>query len=230
MISRRQEGTAQWFLDSAEFKRWTDGTDKTLFCPGIPGAGKTMMAAVGIDHLNQTTNPNDTGLAYLFCSYKSQFEQSARNMFAALLKQLVQPRPDLVALLEDLQKNHRGGKASCEEIYKALQTVCSAYKTVYLIVDALDEYGDQDGTRSGWIYKLLQLQASTDVRILFTSRELPTITENFKTTLTLEVRATAEDVRRYVEGQLPRLPGCIRRDQDLRNRIANTVTKSADGM
>jgi hypothetical protein len=46
--SRRQTGTGQWFLETTEFKKWLDGSDKTLFCPGIPGAGKTMMAAIAI--------------------------------------------------------------------------------------------------------------------------------------------------------------------------------------
>ncbi|KAF2228994.1 ankyrin [Viridothelium virens] len=189
IISRRQDGTAQWFLDSAEFKSWVDGSDKTLFCPGIPGAGKTMMAAVGIDHLSQTTNPNDTGLAYLFCSYKASFEQNAQNLFAALLKQLVQPRSDLIRPLWDLQKKRRGGKASYDE-----------------------------------------LQASTDVRILFTSRDFLSITEKFKKTLTLKMRASEEDVRRFVKGRLQRLPKCIQNDQELQNMIGNTITKAADGM
>jgi hypothetical protein len=52
ITSRKQDGTGQWVLDSAEFKKWLDGPDKTLFCPGIPGAGKTMMAAIAIDHLH----------------------------------------------------------------------------------------------------------------------------------------------------------------------------------
>jgi hypothetical protein len=54
MIPRRQEGTEQWFLDPPKFKRWLQGSDKALFCPGIPGAGKTMMAAITIDYLCKT--------------------------------------------------------------------------------------------------------------------------------------------------------------------------------
>lgn len=39
-ISRRQEGTGRQFIDAAEFREWIDGASQTLFCPGIPGAGK----------------------------------------------------------------------------------------------------------------------------------------------------------------------------------------------
>jgi hypothetical protein len=40
-IARRQPGTGQWLLDSAEFQEWLKDKERTLFCPGIPGAGKT---------------------------------------------------------------------------------------------------------------------------------------------------------------------------------------------
>src|SRR5438105_551348 len=39
-IRRRQPGTGQWLLDSPEFQTWLKTVKQTLFCPGIPGAGK----------------------------------------------------------------------------------------------------------------------------------------------------------------------------------------------
>src|SRR5947207_3898983 len=62
IITQRQEGTGQWFIDTPEFKRWLHGYDKTLFCPGIPGAGKTMMAAITIDHLLGIRGCSDIGV------------------------------------------------------------------------------------------------------------------------------------------------------------------------
>src|SRR5436305_864300 len=50
-ISRRQEGTGQWLLNSDEFQQWTSQKKQTLFCPGIPGAGKTMISSIIVDHL-----------------------------------------------------------------------------------------------------------------------------------------------------------------------------------
>ena len=38
-LTRRQAGTDQWLLDSAEFRAWLETDKQTLFCPGIPGAG-----------------------------------------------------------------------------------------------------------------------------------------------------------------------------------------------
>ena len=39
-FSRRQEGTGQWLLDSDPFQQWLEQSKTTLFCQGIPGAGK----------------------------------------------------------------------------------------------------------------------------------------------------------------------------------------------
>jgi Cdc6-like AAA superfamily ATPase len=232
IITRRQEGTGQWFLDSPEFKSWLQGSDKMLFCPGIPGAGKTMMAAIVIDHLCRTAECDDIGVAYLFCSYKEQALQSVSSLFAALLKQLVESRPDIAASVKQIHDHHLKQKSrpSFDEILRILQSICSSYTTVYIIVDALDECADRDGTRGRLIDKLRELQARTDVRLLFTSRSIPEITQKFQSNLILEVRASEEDARRFVAGQIPRLPNCIRRDDELRLTVENEIVKAVDGM
>jgi NACHT domain len=232
IFSRRQDGTGQRFLDTAQFKGWLQGSDKTLFCPGIPGAGKTMMAAIIIDYLCQTESSDSVGVAYLFCNYKGQADQSLSSLSAALLKQLVQSRPDVVPLIMHIYDKHskRNSRPSVDEILRTLQTVCLNYTTVFIIVDALDECEDRDGTRSRLIDKLHKLQANTDLRLLFTSRFIPEITLKFQSNPVLEVRASEEDVRRFVAGQIPRLPKCIQRDEELKNTVQTGIVKAVDGM
>lgn len=89
-IARRQEGTGQWFLDASKFTDWLDGRNKTLFCPGICGAGKTMITAIAINHLLNVVWSSAVGIAYVYCNYKSQVDQNATDLLAAILKQLVQ--------------------------------------------------------------------------------------------------------------------------------------------
>lgn len=47
LISRHEPGTRKWLFDSTEWRAWTSdqGKGTTLFCPGIPGAGKTHASA-----------------------------------------------------------------------------------------------------------------------------------------------------------------------------------------
>ena len=228
IITRREEGTGQWFLDSPKFKRWLQGSDKTLFCPGIPGAGKTMMAAIAIDYLCMTAECD--GVAYLFCNYKAQADQSLSSLLAALLKQLVQSHPDIAAPVMHVYNNclKRKSRPSLDEILKALQSVCSSYATVSIVVDALDECADRDGARL--IDNLRQLQPRIDLRLLFTSRFMPEITQKFPLDATLEVRASSEDVRRFTAGQIPRLPNCVQRDEELKHTVQNKIIEAVDGM
>jgi hypothetical protein len=233
IISRRHEGTGQWLLDSPEFTGWLQGANKTLFCPGIPGAGKTMMAAIAIDLLSRLSR-EDVGVAYLFCNYKSQYDQSQtlHGLLSALLKQLVQSRIDLAAPVTHLYDNHskQKTKPSLDEICTALATICSNYAGVYLVVDALDECSDRDRTRSRLIEKLRELQAKTKVRLLFTSRHILEIKEKFNLDPILEVRANEEDVKQFVVGQIPRLPKCIKRDNELSLMVQSKIVEAVDGM
>ena len=50
-IGRRQAGTGQWLFGSEEFQAWLNKNKLTLFCPGIPGAGKTMITSIVVNHL-----------------------------------------------------------------------------------------------------------------------------------------------------------------------------------
>jgi hypothetical protein len=231
-FGRRQEGTGQWFVDSPEFKRWLRGSDKTLFCPGIPGAGKTIMAAIAIDHLYKVAEGNDIGIAYLFCNYKAQTDQSAPSLLAALVKQLVQSRPEITVPVTHVYDHHskRGSRPSLDEMFSALQSVCSNFIAVHIVVDALDECADTDGARSRLIDKLRNLQATTDVRLLFTSRFIPEIRQKFQSNPILEVRASEEDVRRFVAGQMLCLPNCIQHSDELMRAVQNRIVEAVDGM
>src|SRR3569833_2546138 len=50
-ISKRQTGTGQWLLDSAEYQTWRQTAKSTLFCPGIPGAVKTILTSIVVEFL-----------------------------------------------------------------------------------------------------------------------------------------------------------------------------------
>jgi hypothetical protein len=117
-----------------------------------------MMAAIAIEHLCRTAQA-DVGLAYLFCNYKSQVDQSVYGLLSALLKQLVQSRIDITAPVKHLYDHHSKQKSRpfLDEIFTSLSTICSHYTGVYFVVNALDECSDQDGTRSRLVEKLRDL-------------------------------------------------------------------------
>lgn len=233
IIARREKGTGQWFLDAPEFTDWLHGPNKTLFCPGIPGAGKTMITAIAINHLvNHMVWSSDVGVAFVYCNYKAQIDQNATGLLAAILKQLVQARPSISEPVNRLHKQHadRRTKPTLEEIFGALQSVLANYSSVYIAVDALDECLDRDGDRSQFLSRLRDLQGRTDLRLMVTARFIPDITDEFNTGPTLEIRASDEDIKRFVVGQTYRLPKCIRRDNALQSLVQIKVVEAVDGM
>lgn len=89
IFNRRQPGIGQWFFNASEVVQWFEQLNGTFFCPGIPGAGKTIIAAIAVDHLLETVQSSFIGVAYVYCNYKFQNKQSTGKLFAAFFKQLV---------------------------------------------------------------------------------------------------------------------------------------------
>lgn len=74
-LSQRQEGTGQWLLNTTEFCEWVKEVG-VLYCPGIPGAGKTILSSIIINYLQESFGmEQDIGIAYIFCNYRQQHEQ-----------------------------------------------------------------------------------------------------------------------------------------------------------
>ena len=230
-ISRREPGTGQWFLDSPEFDVWLKGPKSTLFCSGIPGAGKTMMAAVTIDHLCGAVQSHAVGVTYVYFNYKTQADQTATTLLSALLKQLVQNRPDVAEPVSALYRKLGGAtKPSLDDISQAFQAVLSNLSSVFVVVDALDECANQNGTRTKLLSFLRDLQAKADLRLLCTSRFIPDVVEYFSSSPSIEVRASPADVKKYVASQVPRLPKCVQRDAGLQQLVENSIVDAVDGM
>jgi ankyrin repeat protein len=229
-IARRQDGTGLWFLDSPEFSKWIHGLNQTLFCPGIPGAGKTIMAATTIDHLLRTLQSDTIGVAYIYCNYKAKANQNTTSLLASILKQLVQARPSIAEPVTRLYNDLNQARPSLEEIHSALQSILTNYSSVYIVVDALDECQEKDGTRSQLLVKLRDLQRKADMRLMITSRFIPDIENEFRLALRLEVRANDADVKRFVMGQISRLPKCVQRDKELQRIVQDKIAGAVDGM
>jgi hypothetical protein len=232
-ISQRQAGTGQWLLDSAEFMAWVQTGKQILFCPGIPGAGKTTLTSIVVEELiTQFETRGDIGIAYLYCDYRRQHEQKLQDLFATLLKQFVQEQPfipDSVKTLYDRHKDKRT-RPLLDEILGVLQSVVAAYSRVFIIVDALDECQISDGCRQRFLLGLFNIRARCGANIFATSRPLSSIQKEFEGNPMLEIRASQEDVRSYLEGHMFRLPGFVGQSLELQEEIKTNIVKAIDGM
>ncbi|KAL5331136.1 hypothetical protein ACEPPN_000665 [Leptodophora sp. 'Broadleaf-Isolate-01'] len=77
---------------------------------------------------------------------------------------------------------------------------------------------------------MFDLQTKTRANLFTTSRFIPDITERFNEGLRLEIRASNQDVQRYLDGHLSQLPGCVLRSLDLQDEIKTNIIEAVDGM
>ncbi|KAJ4194607.1 hypothetical protein NW759_016492 [Fusarium solani] len=208
-LARGQPGTGQWLLHSRKFQDWLATSKQTLFCPGIPGAGKTILTSIVVDDLDSRfRNDSKTGMAYIYCNFQRQYEQGIDHLLASILKQLAESQPSLLGSVKDLYDQHRVRRTrpSLDEILRVLQSVAATYSRVFVIVDALDECQASGGCRTRFLSELFNLQARHGTNIFATSRFIPEIIEHFKASISLEIRASTNDVARYINGHLGQLP------------------------
>ena len=233
-VSRLLEGTGQWLLNSDEFQAWLNKSKQTLFCPGIPGAGKTMITSIVVNHLeNEFQNDANIGIAYLYCNYRQQQEQKAEDLLSSLLKQLAQEQVSVPADVRSIYESHRTKRTrpSSGEIVKALHSAIRLYARVFIIIDALDEcYASTEG-RDTFLSEIFDLQAQGQVNIFATSRFILEIMSRFEGCMSKEIRAHDDDVLRYVNGRIPQLlRSRISNYPDIQDAVRRGVVKAVDGM
>jgi hypothetical protein len=234
-LRRRQAGTGQWLIDSPEYQTWIATQKETLFCPGIPGAGKTILTSIVVDDLHDRFGPDITStvaLCYVYCNFGRKDEQTLDDLMLSLLKQLGQNQASLPESVRDLYDRHKARRTrpSVEEIGRTLQSVATTYSRIFIIVDALDECQSSDGCRSRFISEILNLRNRTGANILATSRFIPDISERFQDSASLEIRASDDDIGHYLEGNILHLPGFVSRNTSLQKEIKESIMGTVNGM
>ncbi|KAL8878851.1 MAG: hypothetical protein Q9198_003422 [Flavoplaca austrocitrina] len=232
-IARREEGTGQWLLDSSDFNHWLCGADRTLCCPGIPGAGKSVLASVVTDFLRTPPVKHSAiGVAVIYCNFNERDRQKPENLLASCCVQLFQPsRNSLREVLTDVYRKHDSGKTKplWEDVVRVFEDSTKNLDTVYLVVDALDECSES--TRQMLLKYFKILPANT--RLLVTTRYIDEITREFIDSPKVEIRADPGDLKKYVASRIAgnrRLEGYVRDASSLKEYIFDKVIAKADGM
>lgn len=232
-FKKRQSGTGQWLLDSEEYQAWLKTSKQTLFCPGIPGSGKTVCTSIIIhDLITRFHYDLSTGIAYIYYNFRRQDEQKIDNLLASLLKQLAESQPSLPESVKDLYLHHKAKRTrpSLEEISRVLRSLVAMYTRVFIVVDALDECQTSDRCLSKFLLEIFDLQSKAGINFFATSRPIPDINKKFIGYPSREILASDEDVRRYLDGHMSSLPEFVLKRQDLQEEIKTEITRAVEGM
>ncbi|KAK3722787.1 hypothetical protein LTR37_002359 [Vermiconidia calcicola] len=228
LMTRHQSDTGRWFLESDAFREWEQGKYRILLCPGGPGAGKTMMAALAIDHLQKTARNRDSPVVFLYCNYKRSDDQGAVQLVRDILRQLAVHQPPIPKPIQTLYEKYSKSYPPEEAVVDTLEAICSDFADTMLVIDALDECNAD--VRSELLSILHTVRMKAKIRLLVTSRHLPDVHAEVQPERTLEIRALEADVVSFVNSHLLELSSCVRKSPDLQAQVVNAIVASVDGM
>ncbi|EWZ86326.1 hypothetical protein NW765_001371 [Fusarium oxysporum] len=237
LIARWQPNTGQWLLNSPEFQHWLDTPSATLFCPGIPGAGKTIMTSVVVDHLlSRPEHVGAVGIAYIYFNFRRTEEQTFTHLIASLVKQLARQRPCAGEELKSMYTTYSRGntRPPTGEIVKILHAIAAlpSFSRIFVVVDALDECQSSGNLGAKFLSELFRLQHKRRVNLFATSRFIPEIQNAFNDNgaIQVDIRASDNDIHTYIVSVLSMMPGCVRRSSQLQSEIITTILGAVNGM
>ena len=185
-----------------------------------------------IDHLINNYVDEDTRIAYIYCDYKNQTAQTAANLVACLVRQIIGrtktlPK-ELATMHEELSNQNR--RPSFDELKRLLVAVCNQYTRTYILVDALDECEASRERRL--LLPLLESLPNAPTRLFVTSRpNSEDISQSFHNASQIDIEAPESDIRGYIMERIDE-----RRDSacplapELKEEIISTISTRASGM
>jgi hypothetical protein len=144
-----------WILQDKQLKDWQENQDtRLLWIKGDPGKGKTMLMIGLVKDLTARLTPHkNCALAFFFCQNAEPHLNNAVSALRGLIWKLLSRNPALGNHIPEEYrfKSKEKRKAMFEDlspnIFSTLKTMLNAilrdahFKTIYLLVDALDECG-----------------------------------------------------------------------------------------
>lgn len=123
---------------------------------------------------------------------------------------------------------------SIAEVSRLLESKIKSFSDPFLIIDAFDEYYEDDGSRDILLEELRRLQPP--LRIFITSRpEVENLSRRFQNVAQLKIHVSDQylDMRKYLQSEIfkrQRLIDHVHKNPTLKETIIDTIIQKADGM
>ena len=236
VANAREPGTGEWLLNSNVFQEWERGTGRALWCSGIPGAGKTVLASLIIDHLCtlQLREPvGTTAVAWVYFNYKENATQTPDAIHLSLIQQLAGFSTQLYALLESSYKKHPKSCPSPWRLIPDMRILAREFAKVFIVIDALDECAENN--RDTFLETVAHLQTS-GANVLITSRDhvCDSITHSKLVGVQrIDIRGSTDDITKFLNARLTkqrRMARIIKNRPSLHKEIVTAIVDSCQGM
>lgn len=176
---------------------------------------------------------DNSGVAFIYFSYKDADIQTPVNLMASLLQQLVSQNPEYVSDLKALYSKHvrDNTRPDVGEISKLLQCVIWSFPKVFIIIDALDECSDTDDVRFILLTELRNFKSRMCLLIL--SRPIPRLEVGLEDAVRMHAQASESDIKNYLEQRLASVATLQKHFVDepsLKETIISRITQKIKGM
>ena len=181
-----------------------------------------------IDMLCDQAREEDFAVAWLYCDYLAQQEQTVVNMMGAIWNQLVGRREIPKEIREAFQE---GRRPLLPDLVQMLRVAIASLSQAFICIDALDEFLPKD------LPELLEslrdiARESPKIRIFLTGRPYirETIQRYFSKVVVIPISPNKDDVRDYLEMRLDRDDEPEAMNKDLRADIVKIILENMSDM
>ena len=197
-------GTGDWLFETEHYKDWhaTDSRTGALWIQGIPGSGKSVVAANLIPVLKSENLP----VLFFFARRIIKSNSEPRFLVRDCLYQLLDYSVALQRRLKGLVEIHRVvGGVPFSGLWRVLLFGLSTVPKIYLVFDALDELSTEEDE---FLKCLADLggKSPESIKLVMTSRPLPylqaVLKGSFLTNVRLSGRRIEKDIHTYISHRL----------------------------
>ncbi|KAI0416777.1 ankyrin [Xylaria grammica] len=225
---RPLSGTGSWFLNNPQVRGWSNGRTRALWCHGIPGAGKTVLATALFQSLLERHAHENVAVLIAYCSFDDANTHSPSNIVSSFLRQLVEKRGQMSEVIRKLYIEHSQGREqrpSPERLVTAMSKELESFDKTFIIVDGLDELRENK-------QKVELLQTIESLRplpqLLVTSRPVEAISTWFKESASEDRYRTRADFEE-VEYSDYYCDNCDERDEQNKEKYSEDGASSTRG-
>lgn len=198
-----------------------------------------------VNDLQSSSPGDDVCVAYVYCDYNDQKNQTTLNLLSSISKQFALQHKQLPEQLKELYVKHENGQSSpsMEDYINLLKTLSNGFRRSFIVVDALDELSNiEDGRpvcQIDIVKHLYKLQRDTTSKagcsLFLTSRENVQIKNQLADCRRLDIYAAESDIRLYIEDQIFdshkfKFAKDVIKNPELGKRIISMVVGKAKGM
>ncbi|TFK26024.1 ankyrin [Coprinopsis marcescibilis] len=228
--SKKTPGTVEWILVDSKLTTWLVADEGILWGTGMPGAGKTVLAASVVDHLlkMQQEDPSIC-VAVAYCRYTDPW--TAEEIMGSLIRQQVESHPEavipIVKPIFDRLHAH-DVRPSQEDLMGILRKISSlkVFSRTFYAIDGLDE------ASSDLQVEILDSLASLPVHFLITSRRLDILKQLVPHASFFDIVVRDHDIGLLIERKLRQMPNLrgVLKDETLKSTVISRIIEKSSGM